>query len=131
MSSSSTISDRPWFQAVARGFRRRCPGCGEGRIFTGYTRVATECNHCQEELFHQRADDAPPYMTIMIVGHIVVPGLLMMERAWAPPTWVQMSIWLPTTLFLALALLPLTKGAIIGLQWSLRMHGFGGEKDHV
>jgi uncharacterized protein (DUF983 family) len=82
-------------------------------------------------MFHQRADDAPPYVTIMIVGHIIVPGLVMMERNLAPPTWVQMSVWLPLTLALSLSLLPLVKGAIVGLQWSLRMHGFGGEEDNV
>jgi hypothetical protein len=27
---------------------------------------------------------------------------------------------------LSLALLPVVKGAIIGLQWALRMHGFDG-----
>jgi uncharacterized protein (DUF983 family) len=131
MTSSAGQVARPWFQAVSRGFRRRCPQCGKGRIFSGYTRVAQSCDHCQEEMFHQRADDAPPYMTIMIVGHIVVPGLLMMERTWSPPTWVQMSVWLPVTLILALAFLPLTKGAIVGLQWSLRMHGFGGQEDNI
>jgi len=55
----------------------------------------------------------------------------MMERSFAPPTWVQMSVWLPMSLLLTLSLLPLVKGAIVGLQWSLRMHGFGGESDKV
>ena len=32
----------------------------------------------------------------------------------------------PTGLILALWLLPRIKGALIGLQWALRMHGFGG-----
>ena len=131
MTSSLALTQRPWFQAVARGFRRRCPQCGKGSIFAGYTRVADTCNHCAEELHHQRADDAPPYFTIMIVGHIVVPGLFMLERAFEPPTWVHLSIWLPMTLVLALSLLPLVKGAIVGMQWSLRMHGFGGQEDHV
>jgi uncharacterized protein (DUF983 family) len=131
MTSSLAIPHRPWFQSLARGFRRRCPQCGTGKIFSGYTRVADNCSHCEEEMFHQRADDAPPYVTIMIVGHIIVPGLVMMERNLAPPTWVQMSVWLPLTLALSLSLLPLVKGAIVGLQWSLRMHGFGGEEDNV
>jgi len=131
MTSSLALTQRPLFQALARGFRRRCPQCGEGSIFAGYTRVADTCNHCEEELHHQRADDAPPYFTIMIVGHIVVPGLFFLERSVAPPTWVHMAIWLPATLVLALSLLPLVKGAIVGLQWSLRMHGFGGQEDHV
>lgn len=64
-----------------------------------------------------RADDAPAYFTILIVGHIVVPGLLLMERALHPETWPQMAIWLPTTLVLTLALLPV-KGATIAAIWA-------------
>ena len=100
-------------------------------MFSGYTRVADSCSRCQEDLSHQRADDAPPYVTIMIVGHLVVPGLVIMERTWSPDTWIQLSVWLPITLALSLSLLPLIKGAIVGLQWSLRMHGFGGDEDHI
>jgi uncharacterized protein (DUF983 family) len=32
--------------------------------------------------------------------------------------------WLPLTAILAVALLQPVKGAIVGLQWSYRMHGF-------
>ncbi len=128
---STQLSDsaRPWFRSIARGFRRRCPRCGEGAAFAGYTRVADHCTVCGEELHHQRADDAPPYITIMIVGHIVVPGMLLAERLFSPDMWLQMAIWLPLTLILSLGLLPFVKGAVVGLQWSLRMHGFGGEDD--
>jgi uncharacterized protein (DUF983 family) len=115
------------FRSLVRGFMRRCPNCAGGNIFAGYTRVAGNCDNCGEDFHHQRADDAPPYFTIMIVGHIVVPGVLIVERGWAPETWVHMVIWMPLTLALTLAILPLVKGAIVALQWSLRMHGFGDE----
>jgi Protein of unknown function (DUF983) len=46
------------------------------------------------------------------------------EMAYAPPAWLQLLIWLPVTLFSALGLLQPTKGAIVGLQWQTRMHGF-------
>jgi Protein of unknown function (DUF983) len=35
-----------------------------------------------------------------------------------------MLIWVPATLISALALLQPTKGAVVGLQWQLGMHGF-------
>jgi len=35
----------------------------------------------------------------------------------------------PLTIVLSVALLQPVKGAVIGLQWALYMHGFGGEKD--
>ena len=73
---------------------------------------------------HHRADDAPPYFTIVIVGHIVVPLLMTVELTYAPPLWLHLLLWLPLTAILSLALLPCVKGAIVGLQWAHRMHGF-------
>jgi uncharacterized protein (DUF983 family) len=79
---------------------------------------------CGEELHHHRADDAPPYFTIVIVGHIVVSLVLLVEMTYRPPLWVHMMLWLPLTVVLALLLLPAVNGALVGLQWALRMHGF-------
>lgn len=116
-------------QAMGRGVRCRCPNCGEGRIFRSYLKVADACERCGEELHHQRADDAPPYVVITIVAHIVVTLLLWVELAYKPELWVHLALWLPLTIVLSLALLPPVKGALIGLQWALRMHGFGGATD--
>jgi len=111
---------------MLRGIACTCPACGKGGLYRQYLKVADECPACSEELHHQRADDAPPYFTMLIVGHIVVAGILMVEQAYAPPTWVQLAIWLPLLTILSLVLLPRVKGALVGLQWALRMHGFGG-----
>lgn len=130
-SAGQALSIRPIFRSLLRGFTRRCPQCAEGRLFAGYTRVADHCSACRQAFHHQRADDAPPYFTILIVGHVIVPGLLVLERTLSPETWVHMVIWLPLTLGLTLALLPLVKGAIVALQWALRMHGFDGEDEAI
>jgi uncharacterized protein (DUF983 family) len=113
-------------RAIWNGLRQRCPSCGTGRMFAGYLKVADRCTTCGTELHHQRADDAPPYFTMFVVGHLVIGGVLAMEQAYQPASWVQMAVWLPTTLILSLALLPRIKGALIAYQWALRMHGFGG-----
>lgn len=123
------LAPRDTMQAMGRGTVSKCPACGEGHLYRAYLKVADTCDHCGEELHHQRADDAPAYFTISIVGHIVVAGALILERALAPATWVHMAVWLPLTLFLSLTMLPAVKGALIGLQWSKRMHGFGGVPD--
>lgn len=107
--------------------RGACPACGLRRLFARYLKVADACGHCGEVLHHHRADDAPPYFTILIVGHIVVPLLLVVELTVTPPVWLHMAIWLPLTVALCLALLPMVKGAIVGLQWALYMHGFDPE----
>lgn len=108
-----------------RGFCQRCPSCGTGKLFDGYISAAPTCRNCGEALHHQRADDAPPYFTIFAVGHVVIPGLLVMEKLWHPPLWLHFSIWMPLTLLLTLWLLPRIKGSVIGLQWAFGMHGFG------
>jgi uncharacterized protein (DUF983 family) len=117
--------------AMRRGARLRCPACGQGRIFHRYLKVSAHCSACGEALHHHQADDAPPYVTIFIVGHIVVALLLYVEQGWSPPEWVHAALWIPLTLALTLSILPVVKGALIGLQWALRMHGFDGEPEPV
>lgn len=112
-------------RAMRRGAQLKCPNCGKGPLFRSYLKVASHCNICNEELHHQRADDAPPYFTMMIVGHIVVPAMLVVERLWQPALMFHFVLWTSLTLILTFALMPAVKGAIVGLQWALRMHGFG------
>ena len=115
--------------AMLRGFLNRCPKCGRGRLFGAFLKVEDHCSACGETLHHQRADDAPAYFVILIVGHIVVPLELTVEFALHPPYWVHLVLWLPVTLALALGLIQPIKGAIIGLQWANRMHGFDTQAD--
>ena len=110
-----------------RGGRGKCPACGKGSLFKKFMKVADTCPHCGEALHHQRADDAPPYFTIFIVGHIMIPLVLIVERVWQPSYLVHAIMWLPLTLALTLALMPIVKGAVVSLQWALGMHGFGFE----
>jgi uncharacterized protein (DUF983 family) len=112
-------------QAMLRGMLGRCPNCGRGRLFRAYLKVADHCEVCGEAFHHHRADDAPPYFTMVIVGHIVIAAVLAVEVAYHPAIWVHLALWLPLTVLLSVALLPLVKGAIVGMQWATRMHGFG------
>ncbi len=122
----SPADRRPVLKSILRGAALSCPKCGRRTLFSSYLKTSRICASCDEELFHHRADDAPPYFTIFIVGHTIVPSLITVELLYAPPLWLHFLIWLPLTALLSLALLPVVKGAIIGLQWALRMHGFEG-----
>ena len=110
--------------AMLRSLRGRCPRCGIGRMFRAYLKVADHCPACGEALHHHRADDAPAYFVILIVGHIVVPLVLIVEVLYAPPYWLHAALWLPLTIALAVGLLAPIKGAIVGWQWANYMHGF-------
>ena len=119
-----STGERSVLLSLLRGARLTCPACGKGAMFRRYLKVADNCPDCGEALHHHRADDAPPYFTIVIVGHVVVGLMLAVEMAYHPPLWLHAAIWLPLTLLLALLLLPPIKGALVGLQWALLMHGF-------
>ena len=121
------IATRSIRQAIWRGFQKACPACGKGQLFATYLGSHDACPDCKMALHHQRADDAPPYFTIFGVGHVVIPAMLVVEKIWMPELWIHFILWLPLTLFLTLWLLPRVKGAVIGLQWALRMHGFAVE----
>jgi uncharacterized protein (DUF983 family) len=111
--------------AVRRGFMGRCPACGKGGIFGRYLKVNAACPQCGEELHHHRADDAPPYATIFVVGHIVGSLMLLVETFWPDaPIWLHALIWPTLVVMLSLWFLPRVKGALIAYQWALRMHGF-------
>ena len=110
-----------FWTGLVRGARCLCPRCGRGRLFSRYVAVEPDCTACGLETGAIRADDAPPYFTIFIVGHIVVPSMLLLEQSAHPPTWVHMAAWIPLTLALTFALLRPVKRAVIGAQWALRI----------
>ena len=118
--------------SLLRGFRERCPRCGEGAIFRAYLKVNDNCPACDEALYHQRADDAPPYVTMLLVGHVLM-ALYVATEDYGPalPAWTEVLIFCVVGVAMSLLLLPRVKGALIGLQWALRMHGFHGPKMDV
>ena len=113
--------------AMRRGLMGRCPACGKGKMFRAYLKVNDTCPACGEELFHQHADDAPAYLTMFIVGHFIVIGIMSTEVWWPDsPIFPLAAGWSALAALASLLLLPRIKGALIGYQWAMRMHGFGG-----
>jgi uncharacterized protein (DUF983 family) len=121
---SASGEKRDVWTALKRGFRGRCPRCSQGKLFRAFLKVDNNCSVCGLDFTPHRADDLPAYLVIVIVGHIVVPTALFIETDYSPPVWLQLAIYLPLTLVLSLALLQPVKGAVVGVQWALRMHGF-------
>ena len=122
--NSVSTEKRDLWTAIKRGFRGRCPRCGEGKLFRAFLKVDNNCSSCGLDYTPHRADDLPAYLVIVIVGHIMVPLALWIETNYSPPVVLQLAIYLPLTLIASLALLQPVKGAVVGLQWALRMHGF-------
>jgi len=122
-------NDRSLMRAMGRGFMCKCPNCGQGKLFRKFLKVADSCDACGEEYHHHRADDLPAYLVIVIVGHIVVGAFMGLENVFQLSTWQHLAIWVPITLVMTIGLLQPVKGAVVGLQWALRMHGFSGKPD--
>jgi uncharacterized protein (DUF983 family) len=118
-SAPGAASENRFMTGFLRGLRRRCPNCGKGDLFKGYLKVRPLCPNCGHDNARYRADDAPPYFTILIVGHLVIAPMLMFSFIWKWPIgWVLLSTLVPLAL-ITLGLLPLVKGAVIGAQWAM------------
>lgn len=115
---------RPWKPAVMRGLRLRCPNCGKGKMLQGYLKVKHSCDHCGQELFHNRADDGPAYLTILIVGHLLGFALHITYLQFRPDPITLALIMSVVTIGSSLFLLPRMKGLVVAYQWAKRMHGF-------
>lgn len=123
------INKRKIGRSIMSGLKLKCPNCDKGAIFGKYLKVNGHCASCNEALHHHRADDAPPYFTIFIVGHIVVPLMIFVEATYRPDLWLHTIIWMPLTVALCYWVLPRVKAALIGYQWAIKMHGFDPEHD--
>lgn len=123
---TSTAADAPrdWKAAVLRGLRLRCPNCGEGKLLRSYLKVRDGCETCGQELHHNRADDGPAYLTILIVGHILGFALHIIYISYRPDPLTLALIMSVVTVTASLALLPRMKGLVVAYQWAKRMHGF-------
>ncbi len=128
MKNNLDTAVRPIGPAIKRGLLGVCPACGSGRLFRAWLKPCDQCDNCHEDYTHQRADDLPAYLVILLVGHITVGGFMMTDMVWLVSGWVHLIIWVPLTLILSLLLIQPVKGGVIGLQWAMRMHGFGGDE---
>ncbi|MEP4037333.1 MULTISPECIES: DUF983 domain-containing protein [unclassified Pseudophaeobacter] len=115
---------RAWKPAVLRGLRLRCPNCGEGKLLKGYLKVQHSCGSCGQELHHNRADDGPAYLTILLVGHLLGFALHITYMQFRPEPLTLALIMSLVTISASLFLLPRMKGLVVAYQWAKRMHGF-------
>ncbi|MDR3529717.1 MAG: DUF983 domain-containing protein [Rhodopila sp.] len=112
------MTEKSTWTGILRGLSCRCPNCGKGRLFGAFLKIRASCEACGTDNTIYPSDDFPPYLTIMAVGHIVIPLFMWVDFVYVPATWVQAAIWLPMTVILCLLLLPRMKGATVGLCWA-------------
>jgi uncharacterized protein (DUF983 family) len=113
--------------AIRRGLLCRCPNCGRTRLLAGYLRQVEACAACGEAYGHLRPDDAAPWLTILLVGHILVPIALLVEAERTWPDWISKTLWPLLALLLALLILPRARALFLSVIWATR--GPGSERD--
>jgi uncharacterized protein (DUF983 family) len=91
-----------------------------GRLFKGYLAVQPRCLVCDHDNAQYRADDAAPYFTILVIGHLVIGPLLVFPFILSAPIGLVLGTTLPALAVVTLGLLPVIKGAVIGGLWALR-----------
>jgi uncharacterized protein (DUF983 family) len=109
----------PLAQSIGRGFVGRCPACGGRGLFRKYLKVADRCPACALELVRYPADDGPAYLTILLIGHLVVAPMLLFPIVWRSPPQIALPIVLTALTIVTLSLLPRIKGGWIGLMYAL------------
>ena len=125
MTDTDSLAARDWKKAVLAGMADCCPSCGQAHLFARGLRTVPACPVCGQDWSAQRADDFPAYLVILILGHVLVPIVVMVNMAWDLPLWPQMIGWCVAAAAIAVLMIRPAKGAVIGAQWALRMGGFG------
>ena len=108
-----------WTVAIGRGLSGRCPACGAAPLFRSALSVVSSCPHCAAPLGDVPADDAPPYLTILVTAHPVILLGLVLVRDTELGTGAILAITLPLAVLLCLALLRPIKGGLVAVLLKL------------
>ncbi|MEQ1930512.1 MAG: DUF983 domain-containing protein [Parvularculaceae bacterium] len=125
MSASSGVSaNRPNRRtAYGRALRLSCPNCGRGKILHSYLKPVAACGICGEPYGHIRSDDAAPWLTILLVGHILVPVMVAVESTDRWPQGFSVAFWPIAAAALMAFILPRAKSLIMAVIWFERAPG--------
>ena len=104
--------------AIKCGLARRCPQCGVGPLLSGYLTPVTACSHCGEDFSNISADDGPAWVTLLVLGHVIVPLMIYLGREDTIPVWVAIGVLMVVMLVGVYFVLPRAKGMFIALIWA-------------
>ena len=117
--------------ALRRGISGKCPRCGGTHLFRKLLKPVDRCRMCGQNWSIHSADDFPPYIAILLTGHLMAPVIIVLGQSEALPLWAMMLIVLTLAAALIAAILQPAKGGVIALQWWLGLQGFAGHAGKV
>ena len=113
----ATDSQWPELQPVRTGISGSCPRCGVGRLFDGFLKLRSQCDHCGLSYDFADPADGPAFFVICFGCVPAVVFALLVQIKFDPPSWVHLVTTLP--FMLATCILPLRplKGWLVCSQY--------------
>lgn len=114
--------------ALLRGAAGRCPSCGAGALFEGYLTLYTACASCGIDLRRHAPAAGPAFLTVAVAGVVLTPVLWLAAAILGPDPALLILVGVVTLPILAVLLLRVIKGAMVGYLWALDVAG-GAERE--
>ena len=99
------------------GLRCRCPRCGEGKLYSGFLRLAKSCDRCGLDYGFADPADGPAFFVMTGVGILVIAVWGWAVVAYQPPLWVQFATVFPALLIGCLGTLRPVKAWLVAEQY--------------
>ena len=103
--------------AAWRGFKGVCPKCGEAKLFRAYLKQVDHCPSCGAAWGEVRADDAPAWATMLVVGHVLALAFHVFIFRLNLGVWAGIAALCTVVTVMSLLLLPRMKGFFIAWIW--------------
>jgi len=103
--------------SLQAGLTCRCPRCGEGKLFSGFLRLAKRCDRCGLDFSFADPADGPAFFVMTGVGIVVIAIWAWAVIAWNPPLWVQFATVFPALLVGCLGTLRPVKAWLVAEQY--------------
>jgi len=108
------------FSDILFSFKKLCPVCRQGKLFSEPMVIAEKCNHCNDKLRDHDMGDAAAVFLIFILGATLVPMAWIIELNFEPPLWVHV-VWCGIVgLAMIFVLLPAVKAYLMLLEYRHR-----------
>ena len=108
-----------WLTTIKRGCLGICPVCNGAPIFDGYLKVHDKCFNCDAPLGDMPADDAPPYIAMLVVLHFLALFVVLFYKGYFRPGLVLSGFLLILLALACMVALRMAKGAVIGILLKL------------
>ncbi len=121
---------------LSAGLRCRCPRCGEGKLFSGFLKLAPACDRCGLDYGFADPADGPAFFVMSGVGVVVTAAWGYWAVAAQPAIWLQLVVGMAAMLGGCLLFLRPVKAWLVAEQYvhkaeegrwaSVGKHGEGG-----